>query len=558
MLYSDKPEKVVVLVSENRKNVEKEISDRLSDTLEKERLELLKKCAKMKSIQAWMYYRKHIMRNRVTVIVREGDTFSTQKLNDISIKYAKSVVILSRDIKSSGCKYDVQEQMEKFGRGDSNIVKTLIQVAEMTGAMDSANDQKVVVEVNDAWTLRLINRIIAHKEQLGKCNIVPVSVDQILGQILSQFSIMPELNTVYGELFSNKGAAFYSERCDANLDIDSYIPHYLTLHCNAVPLTMMSGKTSGQVYYVADHERDINHYDLYGEETFQVKLNPDFWLRKRKVVILGHNSKCDAIMNGFNSFRSEWNFKTPEQIEANGGREILDITVIDDEKSLERHRYYQQYPYVSRVVAADVFDRDAIYSVINEIIDSHDGENSILILSDDLASNEEMDANALAYLIYVQDIISQRCEADPSFEPETVDVVVEILNPKNYDIVRSYSIDNIVISNRYISKMVNQIGEKEDIFRLYDDILSYDEEGEGYESKELYPKQVSDFFAELPPPCTAAQLIRAVYAASPPENRNVVLGYMDACGKLVFFSGDQREMKLQLQPKDKLIVFSSH
>ena len=62
--------------------------------------------------------------------------------------------------------------------------------------------------------------------------------------------------------------------------------------------------------------------------------------------------------------------------------------------------------------------------------------------------------------------------------------------------------------------------------------------------------------------CTSAvvisQLIRGVYNASPENNRNIVLGYVDGQGKITLFCGDQRDMYVKLQPKDKLIVFSNH
>ena len=144
---------------------------------------------------------------------------------------------------------------------------------------------------------------------------------------------------------------------------------------------------------------------------------------------------------------------------------------------------------------------------------------------------------------------------------------MEIIDPKHYDVVSSYSVNNVVISNRYISKMVTQIGEKEALFKFYTDILTYDEEGNGgcFESKEIYVKDVSQFFSVIPEPCTAAELIRAVYSASvdpavPPEHRypTIMLGYCGADGKVSLFGGDQTQIKVALQPSDKLVVFSNH
>ncbi len=557
MLYCERPEQIVVLVPAWKETVEKEIADRLADTVEKERSAVRAATAGMKPIAAWRYYRRNMIKNRVTVIVREGDTFSTKKLGDISIKKAKAVVILCQELQSNVCKFDYQDKLERYEKGNSNTIKTLIQIAELTGASDSADNQKVIVEVDDAWTMSLVNRIVAHKERQGKCNIVPVSVDRILGQILSQFSIMPELNMVYGELFSNKGAAFFSEPA-ADAEGADHNAEYMKDHLCAVPLTEMDGKEGRQFYYMAETAKDLKRVSSPPAGGYSVKLNRDFWLEKRNIIILGHNSNSTAIMEGFNAFRDEWNFRGERLIEENGGPEILNVRIIDDKKSLDKHDRYAQYPYVNKVIEADVYDKDVICGAINEFIDANENDTSVLILSDNSAPADEADAAALTYLIYVQDIISERMAKEPGFDPESIDVIVEIINPKNYDIVHSYSIDNIVISNRYISKMVTQIGEKEAIYNFYNDILTYDTGGaDVYNSKELYAKKVHRFFDETPEPCTAAELIRAVYEASPEDNRSIVLGYVHR-GKITIFSGDQTNIKVALEPNDKIILFSNH
>lgn len=83
--------------------------------------------------------------------------------------------------------------------------------------------------------------------------------------------------------------------------------------------------------------------------------------------------------------------------------------------------------------------------------------------------------------------------------------------------------------------------------------------------KEIYAKKVSRFFEEIPPRCTARELIRAVYEASaderlPASQRNpaIVLGYVKPGGEMVLFQGDQEEIWVELTERDKLIVFSNH
>lgn len=561
LLYSEHKQTVAVLVPEHKEEVEKEVEDRLLDSLDKERQAVMTETQGMGFWRRWRYCKTHVPKNRVTVVVREGDTFSTKNLNDISIKRAKSVIILGKDFQTTACKYDYQEQLEKLGKGNAHTVKTLIQVADLTAAEDSFDDQKIVVEVEDNWTLHLVERIINHKEHLGKCNIIPVPVNQILGQILSQFSVMPELNGVYNELFSNKGAVFYSQRIKEPMDDDWFVPKYLDYHKNAIPLTCMQTKEGAELYYMADREEELEETCETAIRVKPMAIHQNYWLQKRNVIILGHNSKNASIMEGFNAFRSEWNFKDPALIEKYGSPEILNIAVVDDAKSLDRLGRYEKYPYINQnqIVEADIYDRPKICEAINSFVDANEGDTSVLILSDDLVRPEEHDANALTYLIYVQDIISERKRQNPNFDPESIDVVVEIINPKNYDIVRSYSIDNIVISNRYISKMITQIGEKEAIYGFYHDILTYDlDNSDGYESKELYIKDVKDFFLQIPDTCTVAELIRGVYNGSREDNRNIVLGYVRKGGKFTLFSGDQTQQQVKLLPTDKLIVFSNH
>lgn len=556
LLYSTEPQRVVVLVSSRKEEIEKEIEDRLSDTVARENRELEEKYASYPFFKRRRLLRKEKFKRNLTIVVREGDVFSSKQLQDASVEYAKAVIILGNDINNTLCKFEQREKNEAFEKGNAQTIKTLMQVADMTAAESSADNQRIIVEITDDWTLDLVERIIAAKQVDGKCNIVPVKVNRVLGQILSQFSLMPELNMVYRELFSNKGAAFYSVKKPTE-DDDAYIKRYLATHKHAIPLTFMEGKEGSHMYFSADSERDIQRKSTVEPSDYSVKLNRDYWIVKKNVVILGHNSKCRDIMQGFAAFVSEWGRE---------GEDIVNLIVIDDRKNLEKMGYYEEYPFVKRTVAAEIYDKDLICSTIEEFVDSNEEDTSVLILSDDSALSENIDAGALANLVYVQDIINRRLKEDPSFDPYRIDMVVEIIDPKHHDIVNSYNVNNVVISNRYISKMITQISEKEALFEFYSDILTYDAEGsDGYQSKEIYVKKLTRFFEEIPEKCTAREFVRAIYDAStdesiPKEKQNptVALGYVKHGGEMVLFSGDQAQIEVELEERDKIIVFSNH
>jgi hypothetical protein len=261
-------------------------------------------------------------------------------------------------------------------------------------------------------------------------------------------------------------------------------------------------------------------------------------------------------MAGFSSFSNEWK---------RGDQEIVRIVIIDDKKNLEKMNYYKDYPFVLKTVEADVYDREKICYEMESFISSNKEDTSVLILSDDTVNSSDADAGALANLVYVRDIINKKLEENPNFDVESVDVIVELINPKHHDIVNSYNINNVVISNRYVSKMVTQISEVEEIFDFYSDILTYDEsESNEYSSKELYVKKVTRYFDSIPAPTTADKFIRAVYYDSiNPEkfttpNPTIVLGYVKPGGKTVLFGGDLSQIKVELKAGDKLILFSAH
>lgn len=558
LLYCKGKQKIVVLTASKKAEIRKEIDERISDTIRRENADLAAKYADSSLIARKVMYHRNRLKNNLTVIIREGDVYSSKQLHDISVEQARAVVILGGDINNTLCKFEYRERADENSKGNALTVKTLMQVSDITSAEYSADNQKIIVEISDDWTWDLVQKIISYKTVEGKCNIVPVRVNQILGQILSQFSLMPELNLAYRELFSNKGATFDVQQVKVG-DDESYITEYLGSHMSAIPLTSMSSGGKDYFFYSAESERAMAETGSVPNSDYTVDLNRDYWIEKKNVIVLGHNSKCADIMQGFSAFCSEWNYK-------DGSGEILKILVIDDEKSLEKLNYYREYPFVYDTVAASIYDRDTICSAIEKFIASNDEDTSILILSDDSALSENIDANALANLVYVQDIIAAKKRANPDFDVESIDIIVEIIDPKHHDIVSSYSVDNIVISNRYISKMITQISEKEAIFDFYSDILTYDDEGaDGYESKEVYTKKVSRFFNEVPKPCTAAELIRAVWSASideslPKSRRNptVVLGYVKSGGRITLFSGPQDDIRVELSDKDKLIVFTNH
>ncbi|MCR5783066.1 MAG: hypothetical protein K6G90_10075 [Clostridia bacterium] len=567
LLYRDGKQKVVVLVDSNKDDVHKEISERLADTINRENRAVAEEAKKRGGLAGRIYRLKNRFRMNVTVVVREGDVFSTKQLEDISLKRAKSVIILGGDVNSAVCKFETQERLENLKKGNALTVKTLMQVADITGAEDSNDDQTIIVEITDEWTQELVNKIIRVKEVDGKCNIVPVRVNRVLGQILSQFSLMPELNEVYSELFSNKGAAFYCKPT-RHSDAIEFTNEKLGNRFCSIPLTTLSFRGRQFGYFTAAAENQINMKSSleYEEASVSIRLNPDYAPCQKNIIILGHNNKTRELVEGFVAYMKEWKI----------GGVKLHITVIDDEKSAGKMAEYEEIIkdefgdsdcFIAEYFAADIYDRERITTKMRQIIEGNETDTSVLILSDENVLKEDIDSNALTNLVYLQDIIEDKKKNERGFDPESIDVVVEIIDPKHHDVIGNYSTNNVVISNRYISKMITQISEKQELYEFYKDVLTYDTDDSNYDSKEIYLKEADRFFldSQIPGECTTGQLIRGVWEQSvDPKvfrtqlNPTLVLGYVRPHEGMTLFTGDQNKETVKLQHNDKLIVYSLH
>ncbi len=548
LLYSDNKETVVALVKSGRDEISREIEERLHLTIEKENAVVSKKAESMSFFARRRYLKNNKLGSNVTFIVIEGNIFSQKQLKDIRIDLAKAVIILSNDPSDSA-----DEDGGQSGEGNPQAVKALMQAADIVSAGNAAHNQNLIIEITDLWTYDIVQRIISGKELGGKCNIVMYHVEKFLGQLLAQISITPEMAPVYDDLFSNKGAAFYTESVQTDDEI-GYIRDYLSTHTNAIPLALLPHNGKNSFCYVADNQKSISKTEELQNPGFSVKLNhaPS---ESKRVILVGHNSMVEEIMNCYEAYiacHSRDKEFSP-----------LKVSVIDDPNSIKRMDDYRRYSFVEEAAELDIYHIDKTFEILNRLLFNTSEETSILILSDDTELDENADASALMYLVYIQDYIKEMRRKNPGYDKKRIKTIVEITNPGHYEIVKGYDMTDAVISNRFSGNIITQIGEKESIYDFYKDLLSYSPSQPGGQSKKPQLKKVSSFFRETPPPCTAYDLVRAVFEASvssaeAPEKQYpaLVLGYIKANGETIIFSGDLSEINVSLEAEDKMIVYS--
>ena len=557
LLYCPGHQRVVVLTDGGRESIIREVEERLTDTIERENGELKNSIRQEPMLKRLITMHKKKLHNNIDLIVREGDIFSLTQLRNIQLEKAKSIIILSDN--TGKHEVDIKDDDDFMdSRSDNLTVKTLMQVIDITSRHSSNDYQKVVVEVDNDWTEKLVRKIIKSKQQLGKCRVVPFRVHRVMGQLLCQFALMPELNMVFKELFSNKGATFYALPQANYTDTGEYITDYFVKHHQAIPLSQMKDDLEGRnyFYYMANEITDIDETSEKSGKSCNLELNKDYWINEKYVLILGCNSRIENILNSFNSFCGEWTDEKHHQ--------ILHVTILDGDERILHSHFSERYSFVDDCIVIEINNESMINKTISDFVCAHPEDSSILILSDDNADSDNTDAEALTYLIYAKDIIS-RVRTNRRNEQFNVDIIVEIIDPKHYDIVKSYDVSNVVISNRYISKMITQISENYALYNFYVDMMTYDDADTiGYDSNEVYIKRAGDYYSILPEKnASTLSVIQSTYAASKGfwSSKNdfaFLLGYVDTVGRMHLFKGDLANNTVNLTPDDKLIMYSNH
>lgn len=469
------------------------------------------------------------IKNKLSVIIRSGNVFSSQQLIDISIDTAKTVIVLEEDGDNNPYTED----------GNGHTIKTLMQVADLISKKQNDKKQKVVVEVTDDWTEGVINEIIACKNN-DKVRIVAVPVNQLFGNIFTQFAVMPKLNAIYTDLFSNEGVEFFSKESNYASETEFVISHLKT-HTHTIPLTTRSLENQTYAIYIGRTDKDVEYTTDVTPTLYPIKLNANYNLKKRHIVILGHNKNLPKILEGLNNFNNEW--KKEE--------DAISVLLLDDASTTKKDVDYTQYSFIEEYVKVDIHEKDFISKLISDHLDKEN--TTVLILSAENAEEGEKDLPALANLIYLQSALNKR-----NNNSDNIDIVVEIIEPKHHDIVQNYSKSNVVISNRYVSKIIMQIADKEALFDFYKDILTFDTDGQ--QGKEIYIKDCLTYFESVPESMNARDFIYSLYKATLEDLGvgEVAIGYVDENDNIILFSGDLTEQNVTLNSACKLIILSDH
>ncbi len=412
----------------------------------------------------------------LNVIIRQGDVFSRSDLDDVCIEKASAIIILSPSDESIN-----SDEL------DISIIKTLMLVA----GCQLPRNPVVIVEAKKEETVGLIKDKIASNLKARK--IIPIQPDEMMGRLIAQTLLYPEVNNVYQELFSFKGAEFYTLPAGS-------VGDYMKEHSQAIPIY----NYKDVMYVLSDGEHCLDIKRALPKDDYRhIEVGETETYNDRNIIVFGNNRKLKYIKDSIALF------------EKDSGSKVT-ITLIESNDS----------------------------ETINKSVKNIKKIDSILILSDDDIKKEDYDSDVLLTLLMIQDVAKLH----------NADIIIELLDPKNYEIAQNYNIRNTIISNKYVSRIMTQLSKSCELYYLFLDLLTYDANEGEEKTYELYAFNACEFIKDKLPMTfdSQSELISGCYFSSGGEY--IVIG-LSSKGKTRIFKGDlDRAEKLTINADDKILV----
>lgn len=350
----------------------------------------------------------------------------------------------------------------------------------------------VIVELKNRKMNSIINNQLLTRTNKNT-KVKTILSNQWMGYLIAQTILIPELHQVYAEVLSYEGAEFYARKIsDENALDENYI------ESNSIPLY----KIGEYKYYFAEHEKDINK-KIPLKQTFKdIKfVTKSRIFSKKVIVIFGNNRKIDFIKESIETF----------ELENKINIEIYHFEDVPEDKVEEKLKEIKHIDH-------------------------------ILLLSNDQEHHHDIDSNVLITLLLINKYISKY----------KANLIVELHDPKNYEIVKNYNVSNTILSNKYLSHIISSISGDINISPLIWDLLSYD----GNDTYEIYIYPVNELIDEKFPLAfdSKLDLIHSIINSS--DGDIIPIGRVKD-GFMETFKGDlDKKETYYLNEDDKLIVIS--
>ena len=415
-------------------------------------------------------------RSNLRVVTRSGAIASPDSLGKVSVRNAKSVIVLA------SCNENSPEPEQILS--DSRGIKTML--ALETAAPDA--DFPIVIEL---YLPR--NRDVVQAVAPGR--VFMVDAEEILAKVMVQTSRTTGLSVVYSELLSFDGCEMYFYEADwGGIEFGKCQFHFP----DGVPIGIRNAEgevvirpalstvlgAGDEVLIVAEDDSTIDFQKSPVAEPQDRSLTVRrLETKKERLLMLGWSPKAKIIISEYAEYVTDGsevtvvlNDPTPEMIAQIGAlnNEAETLTI-----QLQR---------------ANAFEQDQLAEL------EPFSYNDIMVLPHGLNGDtnpERIDTETIVLLLLLRGMKNRIQEAGGTVKTK---IVTEVLDSTNHSLIHQAGVNDFIISNRMVSMMFAQMSEEPDIKLVYDDL--FEEDG-----SEIYVKPIELYFDTLPVQATFADLM---------------------------------------------------
>ncbi|MBU1145841.1 MAG: hypothetical protein KJ971_08340 [Firmicutes bacterium] len=381
---------------------------------------------------------------------------------------------------------------ETISKNLSKSDLNVIKVILSLGRIEFVYNPPIVSEIKFIESKEKIQTMSKVVEGLHEHLILPICFDRRLGQIIAQTIIENKMEDVYLALFSFEGSEVYFLENTGFEDC-------LKTHSHAIPLAKI-----GNHLFVLSKSDETKFIKTKNDFSYRLlKTKPINEKTELDVYLVGKNNKLGFILNSFSKY------------------EALHDSVFQAESIDENFL-------------------DEFMLKLNESIKP----STIVLLSDESQEMDSLDANVIDDLIYIEG----------SLKRTDINIIVELLDPKNDHIIKDFNIKNTIISNKIISLLLSKLALYKETAPFYENLLTIEPNLIGEDDQAIMIKKAKDCFNEIFPLTFSSKKTFIASSYYSFEKKVIVIGFVRDDILTLFEGNLDLQTELAILEEDLLIL----
>ena len=342
-------------------------------------------------------------KKHLRIFVKNGSPSSRKALKEINIDKAESIAILG-----------ASSWLNASKQNDSISFKILMSVVSLT------KNANIVIETDDQGVTKNIHDLMEASTELKDARISIFSRNTIVGHVLAKTAINADYPDLYYSLLSFRNGSFYA--IDSELSVEEALNKY----SNSLPAFRYQSSNEKEYLFVnAEKISDIHKSLLTKKRNVSAPFKKNINKVSFTLYVLGENDRSVAI-----------------------------------QEAVTRHNALGEGN-----VNLKILPSDSDITALLEDISKQKGKKKILILSDNNASEENIDSNVFLSLIKIK--------ANKELSKD-IEVFAEIFESSNRFALEALNISGVIIANQMVAVYMTQLMCHREAHKLYEDLLMPD------------------------------------------------------------------------------------